>query len=39
MIVLLRRYGADLDHANHHGVSPRSLGESIDNYDIRQWFR
>jgi ankyrin repeat protein len=37
MILLLRRAGANLDHTNLHGVSPRSLAQSIANYDVATW--
>jgi ankyrin repeat protein len=38
LIVLLRRYGADPDHKNKHGVSPSGLAETIANFNVKQWF-
>lgn len=38
LIRLLLAAGADPDRQNHHEVSPRSLAETIGNYDVAQYF-
>lgn len=38
MISLLLRHGADRDHVNRRGVSPRELAFTISNFDVKQWF-
>ena len=37
-VMLLLSAGADPDQVNNHGVSPRSLSQSISNYDTRTFF-
>ena len=37
-IVCLLEAGADADLANHHGVSPRKLSQTIANYDSKGFF-
>jgi ankyrin repeat protein len=38
VIKVLLEAGADPSHVNRHGVSPRSLAQTITNYDIAQYF-
>lgn len=38
IIRLLRAHGANVSHANRHGVSPASLASTIANYDVASWF-
>lgn len=37
-ITILLAAGADPSHENRHGVSPRSLAQTIANYDVAQYF-
>lgn len=37
-ISVLLKAGADPDRVNNHGISPRSLAETIANYDTRRFF-
>ncbi len=39
MIALLLQAGADRDQKNKHGVSAFELACTIENYDVRQWFK
>lgn len=39
LIFLLLKVGANPDLENHYEISPRLLAESIDNYDIKQFFK
>ena len=39
VILALLEAGADPDKKNHHGVSPRELAETIDNYDNKRFFK
>ena len=38
VIQALRRAGSNADAENKSGVSPRSLAQSIANYDVKQYF-
>ena len=35
---MLLASGADPDLENHHGISPRALAETVDTYDLKQFF-
>ena len=39
IIKQLLRAGSNPDHENNHGVSPRTLALTIDNYDVKQFFK
>jgi ankyrin repeat protein len=38
MLQLLLAHGANPDQANHSGVSPRQLVETIANFNVKQFF-
>jgi ankyrin repeat protein len=38
VIKVLLEAGADASHKNRYGVSPRSLAQTIANYDVAQYF-
>jgi len=38
IISVLLAAGADPSHENRHGVSPRSLAQTIANYDVARYF-
>ncbi len=39
VIQALRSGGANPEHRNKHGISPRQLAETIANHDVMQWMR
>lgn len=38
LITLLLGAGANPDHVNHHGHSPRSMANAIANFNVKQFF-
>jgi ankyrin repeat protein len=39
VVAVLLESGADAERSNFHGVSPRSLANTIANYDVRKFFK
>ena len=37
-IILLLKSGANPDKENNYGISPKELAETINNYDVKQYF-